>query len=95
MLPIKTSPENCFVTFKNNSEIWAASVDQRQMGDNARGWRFQVVIVDEARLLRDSIIEEIIAPIIAIITTKIIDIRAKSIECFVLRLIPFIEDINS
>jgi len=60
--PIKVTGDECCVTFKNGSEIRAISVDQRTGGDGARSWRFNYLIIDEARLVKDSIIEEILIP---------------------------------
>jgi len=60
--PIKTAGDECCVFFKNGSEIRAISVDQRTGGDGARSWRFHQLCIDEARLVKDAIIEEILIP---------------------------------
>ena len=59
---IRVVNDECCVYFKNGSEIRAIAVDQRNGGDGARSWRFNYLIVDEARLVKDSIIEEILIP---------------------------------
>ncbi len=53
---------NCFVKFKNGSIVHAISVNQRGGGDTARSWRFQYLFIDEARLMRDLIIEDVLIP---------------------------------
>lgn len=60
--PIKTSPDDCVVEFKNGSEIRAIVLGQNQQGDSARSWRFSIILVDEARLVKDDIIEEVLIP---------------------------------
>lgn len=60
--PIRSGNDECFVRFKNGSEIRAIAVDQRNSGDGARSWRFHWLVIDEARLLKDNIIEEILIP---------------------------------
>jgi len=60
--PIKTAGDECCVFLKNGSEIRAISVDQRMGGDGARSWRFHQLLIDEARLVKDTIIEEILIP---------------------------------
>lgn len=60
--PIKTSNDDCFGEFKNGSEIRAITVAQDRGGDGARSWRFNMLLVDEARLVKDNIIEEILIP---------------------------------
>lgn len=60
--PIKTGWEDCYVGFKNGSEIRAISVAQDRGGDSARSWRFNAILIDEARLVKDNIIEEILIP---------------------------------
>jgi hypothetical protein len=60
--PIKTSSDDCVVEFKNGSEIRAITLAQDRGGDGARSWRFHAILVDEARLVKDNIIEEILIP---------------------------------
>ncbi len=60
--PISTNQDNCYVQFKNGSEIRAIVLGQNQSGDNARSWRFNIVLVDEARLVNDNVIEEVLVP---------------------------------
>jgi len=60
--PIKTGSDDCVVVFKNGSEIRAISLAQNRGGEGARSWRFNAILVDEARLVKDSITEEILIP---------------------------------
>lgn len=60
--PIKTGSDDCVVIFKNGSEIRAITLAQNQGGEGARSWRFSQILVDEARLVKDDIIEEILIP---------------------------------
>lgn len=60
--PIKTSSDDCVVEFKNGSEIRAITLAQDRGGDSARSWRFNALLVDEARLVKDNIVEEILIP---------------------------------
>lgn len=60
--PIKTGMDDCVVEFKNGSEIRAITLAQDRGGDSARSWRFSYMLVDEARLVKDHIIEEILIP---------------------------------
>lgn len=60
--PIKTSSDDCLVEFKNGSEIRAIVLGQNQSGDSARSWRFNIILVDEARLVKDDAIEEVLVP---------------------------------
>jgi len=59
--PIKTGSDDCVVNFKNGSEI-RAIVLGRNNGDGARSWRFNYLLIDEARLVQDSIINTILVP---------------------------------
>jgi len=60
--PIKTGADDCVVNFKNGSEIRAISLAQNQGGEGARSWRFNMILIDEARLVKTDIIEEILIP---------------------------------
>lgn len=60
--PIKTSGDDCVCEFKNGSEIRAITLAQDRGGDSARSWRFSYLLVDEARLVKEGIIEEILTP---------------------------------
>ena len=60
--PIKTGADDCVVTFKNGSEIRAISLAQNQGGEGARSWRFSMILIDEARLVKDEITEGILIP---------------------------------
>lgn len=57
---IKTGSDDCSVLFKNGSEIRAIVLGND--GENARSWRFNQILIDEARLVRDDVIEEILVP---------------------------------
>lgn len=60
--PIKTGSDDCVVEFKNGSEIRAIVLGQNQSGDSARSWRFNILLIDEARLVKDDTIEEVLVP---------------------------------
>ena len=60
--PIKTSADDCYGEFKNGSEIRAITLAQDRGGDSARSWRFNAILIDEARLVKDDIIETILIP---------------------------------
>ena len=60
--PIKTGADDCVVNLKNGSEIRAITLAQDKGGDSARSWRFNIILGDEARLIKDDIIEEILIP---------------------------------
>lgn len=58
---IKTGKDDCVVEFFNGSEIRAITLGNSG-GDSARGWRFNYLLVDEARLVSDDVIETILIP---------------------------------
>ena len=60
--PIKTGSDDCVCILKNGSEIRAITLAQDKGGDSARSWRFNIILGDEARLIKDDIIEEILIP---------------------------------
>lgn len=60
--PIKTGSDDCVCYLKNGSEIRAITLAQDKGGDSARSWRFNIILGDEARLIKDDIIEEILIP---------------------------------
>ena len=60
--PIRTGADDCYCEFKNGSEIRAITLAQDRGGDSARSWRFNCLLVDEARLVKDDIIETILIP---------------------------------
>ena len=70
--------DECCVFFKNGSEIRAIAVDQRAGGDGARSWRFNYLIIDESRLVKDSIIEEVLIPMTK--TKREVAIRHRASE---------------
>lgn len=59
---IRTSADDCYVEFANGSEIRAITVAQDRGGESARSWRFNYLLIDEARLVKDDIIETILIP---------------------------------
>ena len=61
IFPISVSSDNCVVNFRNGSEIRAIVLGRNQ-GDGARSWRFNYLLIDEARLVPDSIISTILIP---------------------------------
>lgn len=60
--PIKTGADDCVANFKNGSEIRAIVLGNGQSGDSARSWRFHYLLIDEARIVPDDIIETILIP---------------------------------
>lgn len=62
IVEIKTGSSDCFCSFKNGSEIRAITLAQDKGGDSARSWRFNIVLGDEARLIKDDILSEIVVP---------------------------------
>ena len=74
---IKSSGEDCICELQNGSEIRAFCLNQGRGGNSARSWRFQIVIVDEARLVKDSIIEEILIPMTKTPRSNIINMQHK------------------
>ncbi len=60
--PIRTGSDDCYCEFKSGSEIRAITLAQDRGGDSARSWRFNYLLVDEARLVKDDIIETILIP---------------------------------
>lgn len=60
--PIRTGSDDCYVEFNGAAEIRAITLAQDRGGDGARSWRFNILLCDEARLIKDSIIEEILIP---------------------------------
>lgn len=57
---IKTGADDCVVEFRNGSEIRAIVLGRT--GDSARSWRFNYLLIDEARVVPDNVIEEILIP---------------------------------
>jgi Terminase-like family. len=62
LFPIKTGADDCVVNFKNGSEIRAIVLGQNQSGDGARSWRFNYILIDEARIVKSDVVEEILIP---------------------------------
>jgi hypothetical protein len=61
VFPIKTGSDDCVVNFRNGSEIRAIVLGRNQ-GDGARSWRFNYLLIDEARLVPDNVISTILIP---------------------------------
>ena len=74
---VKTGTDDCIVTLKNGSSIRAITLGTNQKGDNARGWRFQLVLVDEARLVKDNTLTEVIRPMIKTPRQNAIDLHDR------------------
>ena len=74
---IKAGTDDCIVKLKNGSSIRAITLGTNQKGDNARGWRFQLVLVDEARLVRDNTLTEVIRPMIKTPRQNAIDLHDR------------------
>jgi hypothetical protein len=62
IFPIRTGQDECYVEFKNGSEIRAIVLGHNNQGDSARSWRFNGILVDEARLVNEDIIETVLVP---------------------------------
>ena len=77
---IKTASDDCIVKFKNGSSIRAISLGMSQRGDSARGWRFQLVLVDEARLVKDSTLTEVVRPMIKTPRKNAVDLHKRYLE---------------
>lgn len=75
--PVRTGQDECYVQFKNGSEIRAVVLGINQSGDSARSWRFNGILVDEARLVNDSIIEEVLVPMTKTNRENIIHLKKK------------------
>ena len=75
---IKTSADDCSVMFKNGSEIRAITLGFGQSGDNARSWRFGLILVDEARLVMDKTVEEVLVPMTKTKRQNVIDAQFKN-----------------
>lgn len=72
---IKTSIDDCIVTFKNGSSIRAFNLGLSQKGDSARGWRFQLILVDEARLVKTEALKEVLIPMTKTPRTNAIELK--------------------
>ena len=57
---IKTAQDDCYVEFKNGSIIRAVVLGQGEKKDGARGWRFNVILIDEARLVNKTVVSTIL-----------------------------------
>lgn len=75
--PIKTGSDDCVVEFKNGSEIRAIVLGQNQSGDSARSWRFNLILCDEARLVQDKVVEEILVPMTKTKRQNILDLQNR------------------
>lgn len=74
---IKTSLDDCIVEFKNGSSIRAFTLGNNQKGDSSRGWRFQLILVDEARLVKTEALKEVLIPMTKTPRTNAIELRKK------------------
>lgn len=79
-----TNADSAFVKFKNGATITAITLNQSRGGDSVRGERFNVLLIDEARLVTDKSLDAILAPMLR--TTRknarehgVIDIEANKI----------------
>ncbi|MCA1025680.1 hypothetical protein LCM23_06220 [Cytobacillus kochii] len=72
---IKTNSDDCVVHFKNGSEVRAIVIGHD--GESARSWRFHQLLIDEARLVKDSIMEEILVPMTKTKRQTMIDLSMK------------------
>lgn len=61
LFPIKTGADDCVVRFRNGSEIRAIVLGRNQ-GDGARSWRFNYLLIDEARLVQDNVVNTVLIP---------------------------------
>lgn len=75
IINIKTGQDDCVVEFKNGSEIRAIVLGQR--GENARSWRFNVILADESRLIPASTLEEIVIPMTKTKRQNVINLTMK------------------
>ena len=60
--PIRTGADDCYAEFKGGGEVRAITLAQDRGGESARSWRFHYLLIDEARLVKDDIIETILIP---------------------------------
>ena len=74
---IKTATDECIVRFKNGSTIRAFNLGLGQKGDSARGWRFQLILVDEARLVKTEALKEVLIPMTKTPRTNAIELKKK------------------
>jgi hypothetical protein len=77
VFPIKNNAEDCSVDFKNGSSIRAITLGLNKTGDSARGWRFNIILLDEARLVEDDTIEKILVPMTKTKRLNAIEIQRK------------------
>ena len=74
---INTGQDNCIVQFKNGSSIRAFTLGNNQKGDSSRGWRFQLILVDEARLVKTEALKEVLIPMTKTPRENAIELRKK------------------
>jgi len=75
--PIHTGQENTAVYFKNGSYIRAIVLGHNQSGDSARSWRFNAILVDEARLVPDETVETVLVPMTKTNRENLIKLKRK------------------
>ncbi|MGV2885474.1 hypothetical protein [Paenibacillus taichungensis] len=72
---IKTGKDDCVVVFHNNSEIRAIVLGHD--GESARSWRFNMILVDEARIVADKVISEILSPMTQTKRSTLLNLQGK------------------
>lgn len=75
---VKTQKDDCYVEFKNGSKIRAIVLGQGNNKDGARGWRFNVILVDEARLVSKSVVDTILEPMTKTKRQNVMDLQKKT-----------------
>lgn len=74
----KEAPDLCYLKFDNKSEIYALPLGTS--GDKIRGYRFNVVVLDEAGFVPEKIITSVIVPFLSTNFDPIERARAKQKE---------------
>ncbi|OMD67460.1 hypothetical protein [Paenibacillus odorifer] len=72
---IKPGKDDCVVEFHNGSEIRAIVLGHD--GESARSWRFHQILVDEARIVPDKIISEILSPMTQTKRSTLLNLQGK------------------
>ncbi|MBE7897198.1 hypothetical protein G7L40_00540 [Paenibacillus polymyxa] len=72
---IRTGKDDCVVIFHNNSEIRAIVLGHD--GESARSWRFNMILVDEARIVTDRVISEILSPMTQTKRSTLLTLQGK------------------
>lgn len=74
---IKTAQDDCYVEFKNGSIIRAVVLGQGEKKDGARGWRFNVILIDEARLVNKTVVSTILEPMTKTKRQNVMDLQSR------------------